>query len=114
MVEQMRLYFQRGESFAVETTLASRSYARHISQWREQGYFVDLVFLKLDDVALAQRRVVLRVSQGGHAIDPQTIDRRFHAGLHNLEATYKGLVNRWAVYDNSDFTPQLLAQGLNP
>ena len=27
MVEQMRLYFQRGESFAVETTLASRSYA---------------------------------------------------------------------------------------
>ena len=90
MVEQMRLYFQRGESFAVETTLASRSYARHIRQWRDGGYFVDLVFLKLDDVALAQRRVVLRVSQGGHAIDPQTIDRRFHAGLHNLEATYKG------------------------
>jgi len=114
MVEQMRLYYQRGENFAVETTLASRGYARHIRQWRDGGYFVDLVFLKLDDVALAQRRVVLRVSQGGHAIEPHIIDRRFHAGLHNLEATYKGLVNRWAVYDNSDFTPQLLAQGLNP
>ena len=114
MVQQMRHYFQRGESFAVETTLANRSYARHIRPWREAGYFVDLVFLRLDDVALAQKRVALRVSQGGHAIDASTIERRFHAGLHNLETIYKRLVNRWAVYDNSDLTPQLLAQGLNP
>ena len=114
MLAQISMHVARGESFAFETTLSGRSYARHIPQWQAQGYFVDLIFLALDSPQLAIMRVAQRVRQGGHAIEPATITRRFDAGFHNLTHIYQALVNRWAVYDNSGTHPVLLAQGENP
>jgi predicted ABC-type ATPase len=35
----------QGESFAFESTLAGRGYARSIPRWREAGYNVKIVFL---------------------------------------------------------------------
>ena len=37
---------RREESFAFETTLNGRGYARMILKWREQGYWVKLYFLR--------------------------------------------------------------------
>jgi predicted ABC-type ATPase len=45
------------ESFAVETTLAGRSYQRMIRHWREMGYHVELIFLHLPSPDLAVRRL---------------------------------------------------------
>ena len=39
------------------------------------------------------------------------VRRRFDAGWRNWERLYKGLVDEWAVYDNSGDTPVLVAEG---
>ena len=45
----MERYVERGESFAFETTLSGRNYARLIPAWQAKGYFVRLSFLSLPD-----------------------------------------------------------------
>jgi hypothetical protein len=47
------------KSFAFETTLSGRSYARLIPQWREQGYVVTLVFVRLRDVEMSRCRFIV-------------------------------------------------------
>lgn len=77
-------------------------------RWREQGYRVDLFFLRLPDVETAISRVAARVRQGGHGIPDDVVRRRFVAGLRNFDRVYKSAVDAWAVYDNSGSTPILL------
>ena len=62
---------------AIETTLASLGYAQKIRAWRERGYVVSLVYLRLDSVQQSIERVRKRVADGGHSIPEQTIRRRF-------------------------------------
>ena len=102
----------KGVDFAFETTLATRSYAGKVRKAREQGYSVILLFFWLDSIDLAQQRVVLRVSEGGHHISPEVIERRYNRGLHNLFDTYLDLVNEWMVIDNSQERHELMASGV--
>ena len=111
MLSMIRDYVRRGESFAFETTLSGRSYARLIPHCREQGYSVELFFLRLSRPEIAIARVKQRVAEGGHDVPESVIRRRFHAGLRNFEYIYKGLVDKWAVYDNSGDEPVLLEEG---
>ena len=59
--------------FAVETTLATRSFAKRIAQMREQGYKFHLVFVWLPDVEQAITRVEQQVKLGGHGIPEEVI-----------------------------------------
>lgn len=113
MLEEIAGCVRRGESFAFETTLAGFSYLARIRQWRAQGYHVSLFFLCLPDAETAIARVAERVRQGGHDIPAEVIRRRFTAGLHNLENTYKSAVDTWAKYDNVSERPTLLEWGEN-
>jgi predicted ABC-type ATPase len=76
--------------------------------WQNQGYKVKLIFLQLPDVETAISRVAARVRQGGHDIPPETIARRFAAGLRNFHEVYKPLVDMWLHFDNAGDTPNLL------
>ncbi len=93
------------ESFAFETTLSGKGYARHITKWRKAGYRVELFFLSLDSAETAIARVKARVAQGGHNILEETIRRRFASGLANFHSVYKSLVDAWILYDNSSDAP---------
>lgn len=95
----------RRESFAFETTLSGHGYARHIVEWRELGYRVELFFLSLDTPETAIGRVKSRVEQGGHNVPEETIRRRFASGLANFHHLYKPLVDAWMLYDNSGNEP---------
>src|SRR5213595_2689008 len=55
MVRMIREKVRRRESFAFETTLSGRNYARHIPRWRKAGYQVTLIFLSLPSVGIALR-----------------------------------------------------------
>lgn len=114
MLSMIRDYVRRGESFAFETTLSGRGYARLIPRWREQGYRVKLFFLRLSRPEIAIARVRQRVSEGGHDVPELVIRRRFGAGLRNFERIYKGLVDEWAMYDNSGDQPVLVEEGRLP
>ena len=85
MLDQIHGYVKRGGSFAFETTLSGKVYARLIPKWRAEGYVVKLFFLALPSVELAIERVKNRVRQGGHDVQATVIRRRFAAGSKNKE-----------------------------
>ena len=114
MLVEIARRVRAGESFAFETTLSGRNYARLIPQWQSVGYHVKLIFLSVPTVDLAIARVAARVAQGGHDVANTVIRRRFDAGMRNCENVYRQLVDSWALYDNSEPAPRLIASGDNP
>lgn len=114
MLQEMDACVRRGESFAIETTLAARNYVERIRRWRAGGYRVSLYFLTLPDVEMAITRVAERVRQGGHDVAEAVIRRRFDAGLRHFEQHYRRAVDLWMKFDNSGVTPILLDEGTNP
>ncbi|WP_158277962.1 AAA family ATPase [Caulobacter endophyticus] len=93
---------------ALETTLASRSYARRIGRWRSDGYRVELVYLRLPTVEDSLARVRRRVEMGGHDIPEHDIRRRFPRSLVYLEEIYKPLVDAWQVWLSGEEGLELL------
>ena len=111
MLSMIHEYVEKGESFAFETTLSGRGYARRIPRWQQQGYRIKLFFLRLPTPEMAAARVRQRVAEGGHDVPETVIRRRFHAGWSNFEFIYLNLVDEWALYDNSGENPVFLAEG---
>ena len=100
------------ETFAFETTLASRSFAPWLRDLRSSGYAVHLFFLWLSSPELAVQRVANRVRSGGHDVPADTIRRRYRGGLRNFFSLYQPIVSSWAVYNCSNPRSQLVAEGL--
>ena len=114
MLKRLRDLVKQRNSFAFETTLASRSFAQWLAKASQSGYQVGLLFLYLPSVELAVARVQERVMLGGHNVPEPDIRRRYEAGLHNFFQIYRPLCNYWSFYDNSiEYSPQLLATGEN-
>lgn len=114
MLEEIASHAAQGHSFAFETTLSGRTYVRMIDAWRGSGYRVKLIFLALATPEEALARVAMRVSQGGHSVPPDTIRRRFDAGLRNFRDVYRHRVDYWQWIDNSGETPRLLDEEGKP
>jgi len=111
MIEMMKTYVKRGESFSFETTLSGKNYARLIPGWQKKGYKVKLYFLKLPDPGFALARVIQRVKEGGHSVPEDVIRRRFHSGLSNFENFYKEIVDEWVLVDNAGEWPIFIDEG---
>ncbi|MCE9555823.1 MAG: zeta toxin family protein [Planctomycetes bacterium] len=111
MLDEIDRRVESCETFAFETTLSGRSYARRIPSWREVGYHVKLIFLSLPDAELAIARVARRVIEKGHNIPPDVIRRRFLKGRENFELLYKPLVDSWIEYNNGGGIPIAVDEG---
>ena len=83
------------QSFALETTLSSRSYAPRIVRWRNGGYHVVLHFIEVPSADFAVQRVARRVAAGGHEIPEQDVRRRFLRGRRLFFALYQSLVSEY-------------------
>jgi predicted ABC-type ATPase len=100
------------ESFAFETTLASKSFAPWIGELMAGGYQFHLVFFWLPSPELAVERVAERVRSGGHHVPEDVVRRRYTRGLKNFFSLYQPLATTWYVYDNSESRiPRLIAGG---
>ena len=102
MLARMDELLQKGETFAFETTLATKSYKQKIEWAQANGYEVTLLFFWLRNVAMAKERVAQRVAEGGHNIPLETIERRYHNGIANLFAIYIDMVDICYIFDNSE------------
>jgi predicted ABC-type ATPase len=98
------------QSFAFETTLSTKSYKSKILEAKEKGYTVTLLFFWLQNVELAKARVKIRVSEGGHNIEPEIIERRYFRGIKNLFKIYLPIVDGAIIFDNSNGKHELLAE----
>lgn len=105
-----RLARERQE-FGFETTLSGLAYARRLQQWRDNGFLIEMVYLRLSSVKLALQRVAGRVRQGGHNVPSQDVIRRFARSWVNFEKIYCPLAHVWTVYDNSGVSPQFVESG---
>lgn len=102
MLARMDELLQKGETFAFETTLATKSYKQKIEWAQANGYEVTLLFFWLDSPNMAKKRVAQRVAEGGHSIPSETIERRYHNGIVNLFAIYIDMVDICYIFDNSE------------
>jgi predicted ABC-type ATPase len=113
MLHRINDLLNENESFAFETTLATRSYKNTISEAKAKGYNVTLLFFWLQTIDLAKERVRTRVLEGGHNIDTDVIERRYLSGIKNLFDIYLPLVDYVMIFDNSKGNRELIAEKIN-
>ncbi len=111
MLKRIDTLLESGESFSIETTLATKSYINLVRRAHDKGYKVHLLFFWLPSVELAKERVAKRVSQGGHNIPSDVIERRYLAGIKNLFKMFMQEVDIWSIYDSKDEMSELVAFG---
>lgn len=112
MLERIDVLLNSDESFAFETTLSTKTYKQRLLKAKDLGFTIKLLFFWLPSIEMAINRVAIRVSEGGHNIPNDVIARRYKRGIENLFKIYLPLCNDWAVFDNSDEIPQLIAEGI--
>jgi len=76
MLARLHELAEQRESFAFETTLASRTFAPWLRDLRASGYQIHLLFLWLPSAEFALDRVADRVRAGGHNVPAETVRRR--------------------------------------
>lgn len=109
MIRRMEDLLVRDQDFAIETTLATKSYVEFIERAHTRGYKVTLIYFWLNSVELAIERVRARVASGGHNIPEETIRRRYKSGNKNLSELYLRVVDEWLIIDNSTVPPEVVA-----
>ena len=112
MLRRIKELLLKEETFALETTLATKSYHLLIKKAQAKNYNVTLLFFWLPDVYLAIERVRIRVSEGGHNIATDIIVRRYTNGIKNLFKIYMPIVNEVLIFDNAKAAPVLIAEKL--
>jgi len=111
MLVRINDLLEKGQDFAFETTLSTRSYFRLVERAHKLNYSVTLLFFYLNSDDLAVERVKTRVKEGGHNIPTDVIRRRYKSGLNNFFELYKPIVDDWMFIDNSGEPYQVLAEG---
>lgn len=112
MLNRIEELMEAKSDFAFETTLSTKSYVSFIKKARELGYKINLLFFWISSPELAKQRVAKRVSEGGHNIPVEVIERRYRRGIYNLNHLYKDISDYWLVIDNDDTKDrQIIAEG---
>ena len=113
MLKRIDDLIKTNENFAIETTLATKSYKNKLENAIEKGYKIKLLFFWLPNFEMAINRVAIRVSEGGHNIPKEVIERRYFRGIVNLFKIYIPLSAEWVVFENSTNEPVLIAEFFN-
>ena len=111
MLQRIQRLVEDKEDFAFETTLSTRSYVSFIKKARINGYKITLLYFWLRSPDFAKQRVAKRVSQGGHHIPDEVVERRYYRGIANLLNLYIPIVDKWTVFDNMNVGPTIIAKG---
>jgi len=111
MLRRIEDLIQEECDFAIETTLASRSFATTLKRCKSMGYTCRLIFVWLGSADLAVERVRKRVASGGHNIPEDVIRRRYQRGIDNFFDLYRPIVDAWICYYNGADGPRRIARG---
>ena len=68
MLHRIEDLLAKDETFAIETTLATKSYINLVRRAQAKGYQVNVLFFWLRTPELALQRIAERVASGGHNI----------------------------------------------
>jgi predicted ABC-type ATPase len=110
MLKRINELLDEGSDFAFETTLSTKSYVSFIKKAQQVGYQVTLLYFWLSSPEMAFERVATRVSEGGHNIPVDVIERRYFRGIYNLLNLYIPICNGWIVTDNTGTISRTIAK----
>lgn len=110
MLRRIEDLLNAGEDFAIETTLATRSYTNLVHRAHQEGYKVQLIFLWIESIEQAKERVAQRVREGGHDIQPEVIERRYKKGIYNLINLYLPICDNVIVANNTLSKLQIIVE----
>ena len=105
IAEERRLdALHSGRSFAFETVMSTPEKVALLTQAKERGYSVSLVFVTLDSAEKNVARVANRVELGGHAVEPSAIRQRYERAMDLLPSAVEH-ADKAIVFDNSGSSP---------
>jgi predicted ABC-type ATPase len=110
MLKRINELLDEGVDFALETTLSTKSYVSLVTKAQHAGYEVTLLYFWLSSPEMAHNRVAKRVSEGGHNIPGDVIDRRYYRGISNLINLYIPVCDNWIVVDNTEMVSTTVAK----
>ena len=70
------------------------------NKFKNAGYKIHLIFFGLTDTALSETRVIGRAQEGGHYVDPFTIQSNFYGNLEKVDKYYS-LFDSVRIFDTS-------------
>jgi predicted ABC-type ATPase len=79
--------WETGKDFAFETNFDNEPMFWP-DQFKARGYELFLIFICLESIDLANKRVAIRVENGGHFVPNFEVERRYNAGFKNLNSVY--------------------------
>lgn len=100
---------EQGTSFTYETVMSHHGKIDFMQKARDQGYRVYLYFIATDDPEINVNRVLIRIAQHGHYVNPDVIRERYWKSLKNLKAAITK-TNRSYIFDNSAEVSKLVAE----
>ena len=100
-----------GSDFAIETTLATRSYVSLVQRAQAMGYKVTLLYIWLKSPDIALQRVSERVKRGGHNIPSDVVERRYYRGISNFFTLFIPVCDAWILADNTFDKLNIIATG---
>jgi predicted ABC-type ATPase len=106
-------HIEKGESFAVETTLAGKSYLQMMVEARIRGFEVVLVYIGTEDVEINLGRIRNRVLAGGHDVPESDVRRRYQRSFKNLSLAMER-ADHSILFDNSTEEGYRLVAVLGP
>ena len=101
MLQRIEDLTVRGQDFAFETTLSTKSYIQTIKKAKDFNFCVTLVYFWLSSPQLAIERIRKRVAAGGHHIPNDVVIRRYERSLLNFFNLYLQICDYWFMIDNS-------------
>ncbi|MDF2885101.1 MAG: hypothetical protein K0R54_5672 [Clostridiaceae bacterium] len=100
-IKLIRYYIKNNISFNQETTLSGKSIVSNIKKAKQNDFYVVINYVGVDNPNIAKERVKIRVLKGGHGIDEEVIERRYHESLVNLKKLIN-ICNEIIIYDNTN------------
>ena len=113
LLKRLTHLLNSNKSFAIETTLSGKNHIKTIKRAKEVGFKVVLIYSFLDNPTLCEKRIKIRVLNGGHDIPKDDIIRRFYRSKKNFLDVYKDIVDEWNLFYNGASEYILVAQCAN-
>lgn len=104
-------FLERGESFAIESTLSGSMYVKVLRRAKELGYESTIAYVFVDSPEVCIARIAARVQGGGHFVPDEDVRRRYARSKENFIRTYLPLADHWMLYYNGGTDIVLAAHG---
>lgn len=109
-LRQIANYMDRGDSFAVESTLSGSAYVKMLCRARKLGYETSIIYTFVDSPEVCIARIAARVRRGGHYIPDEDVRRRYARSKKNFWSLYAPIVDYWTLLYNGDAQVVMVAR----